>query len=277
MELDSGDGDDDIFLKGNPDSVFRINSGAGNDRIWAGHITSEDTSLNGTMYIDSGSGNDYLAIKANHAEIRLGNGNDSIYLTGESSLVYGEEGDDYIYGGNGADEIYGGSGNDNINGGGGDDVIYGGDGNDMINGGDGNDIIYGGEGINRLFGGNGNDILVSGTTSHYSNGLYGGDGNDIFIINFQQGFIGDSNSFNVEYPGTEDVFIFNNIFNINTSILIGGFETADRLDFSMYNIDFNDLTFVDVGDAAVNIFYNEGKIQLDNYSTTDLTIDNFIF
>lgn len=100
---------------------FKVEAGAGNDRVRGG---------SGRDYINGSTGND---------------------------VIDGGDGNDVIYGGDGNDVLFGGAGNDYIDGGKGNDVLFGGDGNDLVHGGQGDDLLFGGKGDDVVITGAGID------------------------------------------------------------------------------------------------------------------------
>lgn len=97
-----------------------------------------------------------------HIHIQARGGNDVVQVAEsveQSMRIAGGEGNDSISGSKQADAISGGPGNDRLSGNGGADVIQGGAGNDHIMGGLGGDTILGGEGSDFLRGGPGNDMI----------------------------------------------------------------------------------------------------------------------
>jgi len=128
-----GGGGNDSIQGGADDSLF---GEAGND-----YLVGYDISLDESIYIDGGDGNDFI--------------------TSSSAGIYGGAGDDTLSGGTSC-SIYGGSGNDVLSGD--ESFIYGEAGNDTLSG-----------DYSNLFGGNGNDVLTGRASK------YGGNGNDTLI------------------------------------------------------------------------------------------------
>ena len=130
-----------------------INSGSGNDYIYI----KDNVKL--PVFIDGGSGEDViLCYSQGPVTIRGGEGNDYIEYNG-ANVVYvdGGAGDDIInYKGTTPTIIHGGDGNDTITAGPGSDVIYG-------EGGD--DIISPAGGTDRIYTGTGNDVVRLGFES----------------------------------------------------------------------------------------------------------------
>ena len=135
-----------------------VDTGDGNDRVY----------LNGRIYqsatIDLGAGNDRASGGRGSDNISGGAGNDVIYGNNGHDNIDGGDGNDYLRGGNGHDIIRGGSGNNWSFGDNGHDILVGGDNFDYQNGGRGCDILIGGGGRDWLDGANADDILIGGTT-----------------------------------------------------------------------------------------------------------------
>lgn len=140
----------------------------------------------GSVSLDGGDGNDYLAANGNTTNLIGGNGNDTIYSMAGKSTAKGGEGDDLFIttakwstssldGGDGNDTFIGGDGQHAIKGGNGDDEIYCGGGNDRIDAGSGDDLIVAGEGKNAVVAGMGRDLIYSGD---WDDSLDGGEGDD---------------------------------------------------------------------------------------------------
>ncbi len=188
------------------DSVFNIDSGAGDDTIIFRTGTS-DPGLNLAISkytltnVHAGEGNDTIDMGSGSlAETR-----DTIYGEGGNDTVHSAGGDDFVDGGDGDDSIYGESGNDTLHGGKGKDYIEGGSGNDTIDGGDDADFIRGGSGNDTIHGGAGNDKISGGTGSDF---LFGDDGADTFIIGHGDLFIDDVNG-QPKLPAVDTIMDFN--------------------------------------------------------------------
>ncbi len=211
----AGEGDDFIDLSGvtDPDIIFEIEGGAGNDIIKAGA---------GDAFIKGGSGDDKIWGGAGADQIYGGKGLDEIHGGGGNDLIFGDDGiisdksvkvtvnisdsDDKIYGDAGKDILIGGGGNDTIEGGASKDIIIG-DGGEILFTSDsvpktvdniapgpdplraanpgitdiekgavgGNDILRGGAGDDLIFGGFGDDRLEGGGGADE---IFGGTGFD---------------------------------------------------------------------------------------------------
>ena len=128
-----------------------INTGAGNDTIWAGAGDDE---------IDAGDGNNTVAGAAGDDLMASGSGNDTLSGGPGDDSLSGGGGNDSLSGDAGADMIFGSSGNDSLFGGTGDDTLLGGLGNDYLAGGTGADSLVGGAGNDTLSGGTGGDVFA---------------------------------------------------------------------------------------------------------------------
>jgi Ca2+-binding RTX toxin-like protein len=155
--LYGGRGNDRVYGNEGDDSIYgwrgdnRLYGSYGNDVIYA---TGDWESPTDTNFINAGSGNDFVQLKASrgtiygfggvdriHAgaeyeepiTIYAGNNNDRIFITG-SVLAYGEAGNDY-FSSSDATVVRGGDGNDYIEAGSGLDLPhwYGGPGSDTFN------------------------------------------------------------------------------------------------------------------------------------------------
>lgn len=154
VEIQTGDGNDQVVIHDNVTTDISINTGDGDDVITV--VKSTDAYENTTT--------DHSA----HLEINGDDGNDRIIVATDKTQ------NTVISGGDGNDLIVGGTGNDQISGGAGDDIIAGGDGNDHIDTGIGTDIASGDSGDDSfqiqtgtklIDGGNGLDTLSISPTS----------------------------------------------------------------------------------------------------------------
>ncbi len=118
VQLDGGDGDDNIVSRGQFSTYYwdYIHGGAGNDRI----IATSSLSIFGD------DGDDFIDLRSAPFDVN-------------SAGIY-------IYGGNGNDMIHGSDMMDYLYGDAGDDIIRGHGDSDGLTGGDGADILIGGEG-----------------------------------------------------------------------------------------------------------------------------------
>jgi Ca2+-binding RTX toxin-like protein len=129
------DGKNSNFYDVSKVKKVRIDTGAGDDTIYVGLVDNIPTTIKG------GSGND---------DINAGDENDLIDGGDGSDDIDGLGGNDYIAGGGGANDISGGKGNDTLIGGDTTDQLFGGEGNDLLDGGLGADAIYGNEDIDTV-------------------------------------------------------------------------------------------------------------------------------
>lgn len=156
-----------------------------------------------SVYVDGGTGNDWIHTAGGNDTIFGGDGNDRIVTNGGHDTIDAGAGDNWIHAGDGQNEITAGSGSDIIHSGDGRDtidagdghnVIYSGGGNDTITTGDGADWVESGDGADEIRtgagsdwidAGNGHDIVFAGSGNDRIDGgrgrdiLFGGSGNDI--------------------------------------------------------------------------------------------------
>jgi hypothetical protein len=162
--IPEGDGGKSAFINGAgrrfSSTVRRIyvDAGTGNDFV------EQQVALPSTIL--GGEGDDLLLGGDNGDAITGGSGKDKIYGNGDRDLIDGSAGNDRLFGGDGRDQIMGGAGRDTLDG--------GGDG-DTLSGGRHNDILFGGAGQDQLFGGSGNDMLNG---QLHADSLDGGSGDD---------------------------------------------------------------------------------------------------
>ncbi len=178
--INTGNGDDQIFALG-----------GGSDTISAGGGSNKLTLGDGKDFIQS-SGNDFIfAGKGQETVTALGNANDFIQGNASNLFFVGASGAATIFGGSGSDTYFGGSGPDYVQGGtGGKNFLAGGSGAaTLIGGGDG-DTLTAGIGSGQLLrAGSGNETLIGGIGSDTFEGggkgsstqIFGGMGNDTFI------------------------------------------------------------------------------------------------
>lgn len=117
----------------NPNAIYNIFGGRGEDEIQGGAKND---------FIQGNGGNDFLEGEEGNDEIWGGSGDDT---------MFGDDGRDVLYGNEGIDTLYGGIGDDLLLGDEGDDVLYGDEGDDYVFGGEGNDTMYGGDGADRFY------------------------------------------------------------------------------------------------------------------------------
>lgn len=253
------DGDDYIYSEAGNDKIY---SGAGNDIIYSGSGDDLIYSGSGDDTITSGDGNNIIYSEA---------GKDKIYLGVGNNKVNSGDDDDYIYANIGDDEINSGSGNDIIYGEAGNDSILGMAGNDTIFAGDDNDIVYGGSGHDKIYGGNGDDIIYAedGDDSIYSGAgldiLFGGIGSDTFIFD-----LGDNNLTSIDvvkdFDIDEDVLILKN--SAGTEIIYSKSDYNSSLSLQE-NIDLLCINDSSV-DSSISWFHYDGY----TYIIQDMSASN---
>jgi hypothetical protein len=132
---------------------FAINTGSGNDYIYI------DPGIDIPANIHSGNGNDVIRGGAGNDTIISGDGNDFIFGKGGNNIIEAGSGRDTVQGDVGNDTLMVGNGNDSVVSGGGVDSITTGNGNSTILAGWGHDYVTIGSGKNTIIGGSGNKIV----------------------------------------------------------------------------------------------------------------------
>ena len=216
----------------------------------SGVVTSvelDDDDFRGRDFDDhrGGRGHDreHCGDEDDHA--RGGRGNDDYRGGRGRDILEGGSGHDSLRGGSGADTCDGDSGRDRLWGNSGHDELIGGRGWDVLLGGTGNDALDGGTGRDRLFGGAGDDTLIGGQGKDK---LTGGDGADIFV--FARG------------GGRDNIRDFE--------------DGIDRISFVSGAASFDDLRILQDG-TDTKIFYQGGRIELENFNASDLSAADFLF
>ena len=145
-------------------------------RIEAESMTCDTAGLS-SLLVDSGDGNDLVAVDGNVLTPTLigGEGNDQLSIAGTAGSLDGGSGDDTVSGDQGADLITGGPGGDQIDSGAGNDTVDAGNGDNSVSAGDGDDSVNTGGGLDTVDAGIGNDTVNSGDGE---DSIDGGDGND---------------------------------------------------------------------------------------------------
>lgn len=103
--------------------------------------------------INSGDGDDRIYAGRNVDTVTVGNGN---------NIIYTYEGDDVVTTGTGNNTVDLGSGNNRLTTLGGNDIVIAGDGNNIINVGEGTNSVTLGNGTNQVTSGDGNDTIILG-------------------------------------------------------------------------------------------------------------------
>lgn len=232
IEIDGGDGDNTIDLRGITSSVFNpaivliVDGGNGNDTIFGsnniasslsggdGADTITGGSLNDTLrggngndLLSGGNGNDSLLGQDGLDSLVAGAGNDTVDGGASADTIDGGDGTDSLLGGSGTDSLLGGLGNDTLDGGSGNDTLDGQDGNDSLLGGSDHDSLLGSAGADNLNGEAGRDTLDGGTGADSLDGgddadsLLGGDGNDFALGSLGNDTVVGQNGNDVVYGG----------------------------------------------------------------------------
>ncbi|MGB0913668.1 MAG: calcium-binding protein, partial [Phaeobacter italicus] len=261
----------DLLVGGAYDDT--IHGEAGDDRLYGG---LGDDLIYGGMHSDKlhgGKGDDQVWGGLGRDQVYLGKGDDVFYDNAQNDAngadqVWGGDGDDRLYGGGGADRLYGEHDEDFIRGGLGDDLIYGGRHADRLHGGKGDDQVWGGLGRDQVYLGKGDDVFHDNAQND-ANGadqVWGGDGDDIFR---------DGGGNDVYHGGAgEDLFVFSSGHGSDT---IADFTSGqDRIRFTIPDLDFADLVFLDLG-QDVQIDTGSGTLTLLEMDPTDLGAADFLF
>ena len=202
------DGDDGIFSLTDPNTIYQVSAGEGDDTVVSysaidtvdlgdgndeyygypvlpdgyTHDTSSDgihsDAYFGVEIVNGGAGDDSINSGYDNTIINGGEGNDLIDILAHDYDVDGGAGNDYItiIQADSHGTASGGDGDDFINGGGGNDTFFGNEGNDALRGYDGNDVLDGGAGSDFLSGGDGDDTLHIAENDTAT----GGTGADVF-------------------------------------------------------------------------------------------------
>lgn len=152
LRINGGANNESFSVKIEGDQIVATMTWSGNPPMPLIHSQSYDMNDVRRIVIQSGDGNDHIAIDSKlrvEARISAGGGDDTVQGGGGSDIIRGGAGDDVLIGRYGDDIILAGGGNDSIN---------GRNGNDHINGGSGDDRIRDLAGQNAIHGGSGNDI-----------------------------------------------------------------------------------------------------------------------
>ena len=229
--IDTGAGQDFVFASYGNDIIIggagsdALDGFGGNDHIYADSIVSvADAIALGNTQAGTGLLGDALSGDGGN-DILIGGAGDDILSGGaDADLLVGGAGKDYIFGdtdwaaGNGRDwgvvnnVLVGGAGGIALWTGNTSDVIYAGAGDDRVWGELGNDVIFGEKGSDLLVGGSGNDVILGGDDN---DSIYG-DVDDIAAAPGNDYLDG----------GAGDDFIYG---NEGDDIIIGG-ANADILD-----------------------------------------------
>lgn len=261
----------DLIDTTNGTKIYIIESGDGDDTVWA-NSRSE--------VIETGAGADSI-YTTQYTQIHGGDGNDTISATLGNNSIYGDNGDDEIKlehgddntvsAGNGADKVTGASGSDSISGGAGHDTIYGNLGADTLYGNEGDDVIYGGDGRDVIVGDSLNIDSVIGNDK-----LFGEDGSDEIYGNAGDDLISGGNGNDQVDGGTG---FDTAIINVNKSDVIGYYVKTYNDPWPNSNIE--EITII--SDEGVDTYRNiesfqflDQTIQVENLETAliDFKVNN---
>jgi Ca2+-binding RTX toxin-like protein len=315
LEIDGGEGDDQIYLGAGKD---KVQGGLGKDVVYAG---------GGDDLLDGGDGDDALYGEAGNDTISGGAGNDTISGGAGDDIIDAGAGDDVIQAGPGVDTVDGGEGYDtldlsaasgalfvdmasgrvagagigvqnfvnieNLAFGDGANVVTGGNGDDIFDGGGGDDTLSGGAGDDTLTGGLGLDVLRGGSGDDFADGgvgdddVSGGSGDDILLGGLGNDTLnGGSDDDSLDGGAGDDiltggsgsdVFIFAPGFG--RDIVTDFARQEDVIEFSDLFADF-DAAFASaaqVGDDVVFTIDAAASLTLEDIQLTALRADDFRF
>ncbi|MCP9913599.1 hypothetical protein KBZ07_09300 [Cyanobium sp. BA20m-14] len=179
------------------------------------------TSIERSLFIDTGAGNDSVDIDA-AGTVVTGFGNDSVEGSiADDSIVTGE-GADTVEAGAGADFVDSGLGNDFVEGDIGDDTINAGEGTNTVSAGLGNDSVVSGSGNDSINTAAGAEELITDSNDTVSSGA----GNDTVLVG-----LGDDS---VVAGADNDLIVLGSSFTLSEGIPHtsdqGGFTVLDRID-----------------------------------------------
>ncbi len=161
-----GDGRDLIASEERgPDGADRLIGGRDHDRLDYDRGQSVSVTVNGQAddgYGCPGPGCEGDDVGPDIESVETGAGDDVIAMGAIANYVSSGAGDDVVDGGGGDDDLSGGEGDDRLSGGAGDDFFYDSDGSDRVAGDAGDDVfehdVYSPEGSDTFTGGAGDDL-----------------------------------------------------------------------------------------------------------------------
>lgn len=228
-----GDGNNTIYAYGGNDTVV---TGIGNNTVDLGEGTNTMTSLGGDDVVTAAGGNN---------TVNLGNGNNQYTAGNGINTITTGAGNDTITLGDGANIIMAGDGMNSVTVGDGNNNITTGANNDTIVVGDGDNTIVAGNGTNNVTVGDGNNIISAG------------DGNDTFTAgngdNFFRGGLGTNTYINGTGDNTVDYSIVTTTA-VNVSLLAGtatGTSLSDTF-VGIQNVIGTSLNDIIVGNTSNN-------------------------
>ena len=249
----------------------------------------------GADTIDGGEGHDRAIYSASTAPVSIN------LSTGINTGGYAE-GDVLLN----IEELYATNFDDTIVGSDAGEILIALDGDDIVFGAGGRDTLYAGAGgADSYDGGEGHDQLVYGSddsaiTINLTTGVHGGSAANDTIANIEEIYATHSNDFlvgdanantfidrggndTIEGAGGNDTFFSGNgadvyVFNAGDgSDYLNLFTSGeDKLDFTGTNLQFADLAIEQIG-AHTRIGYGADSVTLVNFTSTDLTSEDFTF
>jgi Ca2+-binding RTX toxin-like protein len=225
----AGGGDNTIFIPTTVGGGWSLNTGNGDDNIFA-----------------TGSGNDTINAGGGHNAITLGSGDDILQSTGDDTVNAGNgsetvtaigTGSDLIFGGPGALFFVATGGSATIFGGSGSDTFLGGPGQAVVHGGTGgNNFLFAGTGAATLFGGGNGDQLIAANSSEAQD-LRAGAGNETLFGGFSRGadtFHGGTGNATITGGSGSNLFVFTDGQAGGTDLLVGFNSGKDHVDLQGY-------------------------------------------
>jgi Ca2+-binding RTX toxin-like protein len=147
LQVDLGDGGDEVTVVGDPGVETSLTGGAGADVITGGDERDVIDGGPGADLLAGGENYDDLSYERRRAPVSVDLASGTAGEAGEGDRVSGFE------------TVIGGRGDDSLRGAGADEVLDGGPGDDALRGGFGADTLFGNVGADRLEGGAGDDQL----------------------------------------------------------------------------------------------------------------------
>jgi Ca2+-binding RTX toxin-like protein len=241
----AGGGNNRIIIPGDDSGNWSINTGKGDDAIFA-----------------MGDGNDTINPGGGNNAISLGGGKNVMQSTGDDTVIVGSGSETIAAIGAATDLIFGGAsqlfyvgtkGSVTVFGGSGSDTFFGGSGPDVVHGGtEGSNFLVAGIGGATLFGGGNGDLLVAmgavgqalhaGAGNETLNGalapgadtLFGGSGAVSILGGANDTFVAGTGSATVDAPLGGNAFVFNNGKAGGSALIQGFISGQDTIDLLGY-------------------------------------------